>query len=56
MNKANILGRIGEKIARSLSQENHILDEDCLAINIWTKPQQGEPKKAVLFYIHGGGT
>ncbi|KAF7589909.1 hypothetical protein BBP40_003527 [Aspergillus hancockii] len=54
MDKANILGRVGEKIARSLSQEKHNLDEDCLAINIWTKPQQGEQKKAVLFYIHGG--
>ncbi|KAB8231411.1 cholinesterase [Aspergillus alliaceus] len=53
-NKAHMLGPVGEKIAKSLSQENHFLDEDCLALNIWTKPQQGERKKAVIFYIHGG--
>jgi carboxylesterase type B len=29
--------------------------EDCLGINIWTKPQTGEKAKAVLFWVHGGG-
>lgn len=29
--------------------------EDCLTLNIWTKPQDGEKKKAVLVWIHGGG-
>jgi carboxylesterase type B len=24
-------------------------------LNIWTKPQTGERKKAVLFWIYGGG-
>ncbi|KAF4924262.1 Cholinesterase [Colletotrichum viniferum] len=28
--------------------------EDCLSINVWTKPQTGERKKAVLVWIHGG--
>ncbi|KAF1984985.1 alpha/beta-hydrolase [Aulographum hederae CBS 113979] len=28
--------------------------EDCLTLNIWTKPQTGEAKKAVLIWIHGG--
>jgi cholinesterase len=26
-----------------------------LTVNIWTKPQSGEKKKAVLFWIYGGG-
>lgn len=29
--------------------------EDCLTLNIWTKPQTGEKKKAVLVWIYGGG-
>ncbi|KAM0806934.1 putative Carboxylesterase [Seiridium cardinale] len=28
-------------------------DEDCLTLNVWTKPQTGDDKKAV--WIHGGG-
>ncbi|KAH8649770.1 carboxylesterase [Ilyonectria robusta] len=28
--------------------------EDCLTLNIWTKPQVGEKKKAVLVWIYGG--
>lgn len=30
-------------------------DEDCLTLNIWTKPQAGETAKAVLLWIYGGG-
>jgi len=29
--------------------------EDCLNLNIWTKPQSGDAKKAVLIWIYGGG-
>jgi cholinesterase len=31
------------------------VSEDCLWVNIWTKPQTGETKKAVLLWIYGGG-
>jgi cholinesterase len=31
------------------------MSEDCLYLNIWTKPQTGEKKKAVLAWIYGGG-
>ncbi|KAK1145265.1 hypothetical protein N8T08_004418 [Aspergillus melleus] len=55
MRQAHLGGLIGEKITRALSQEDSVLDEDCLTINIWTKPQEGEKKKAVLFWIYGGG-
>ncbi|KFX98253.1 hypothetical protein V490_02403 [Pseudogymnoascus sp. VKM F-3557] len=29
--------------------------EDCLTLNVWTKPQFGERNKAVLIWIYGGG-
>lgn len=29
--------------------------EDCLYLNIWTKPQSGEEKKAVMVFFYGGG-
>jgi len=29
--------------------------EDCLTLNVWTKPQTGDKAKAVLFWIYGGG-
>ncbi|CCF42760.1 carboxylesterase [Colletotrichum higginsianum] len=28
--------------------------EDCLTLNVWTKPQTGDLQKAVLVWIHGG--
>jgi cholinesterase len=28
--------------------------EDCLFVNVWTKPQDGERKKAVLLWVYGG--
>jgi carboxylesterase type B len=33
---------------------NSTYDEDCLYANVWTKPQTGEKKKAVLVWIYGG--
>jgi cholinesterase len=38
------LGQVGDRFS-----------EDCLTLNIWTKPQTGEAGKAVLFWIYGGG-
>jgi len=28
--------------------------EDCLFLNVWSKPQSGDAKKAVMVFIHGG--
>ena len=39
----------------ALALNNDAQSEDCLTVNIWTKPQTGEAKKAVLFWIYGGG-
>lgn len=37
-----------------LSQADVTYGEDCLTLNVWTKPRRGE-KKAVLLWIYGGG-
>lgn len=29
-------------------------NEDCLTLNVWTRPQVGEQKKAVMIWIYGG--
>lgn len=34
--------------------ENVKFGEDCLKLNVWTKPQTGEKKKAVMIWIYGG--
>jgi cholinesterase len=39
----------------SLSAAENEMGEDCLTMNIWTKPQTGEKKKAVMIWIYGGG-
>jgi carboxylesterase type B len=35
--------------------KNRNYSEDCLTLNIWTKPGSGEKGKAVLIWIYGGG-
>lgn len=32
-----------------------MVSEDCLNLNIWTKPQTGDKAKAVLLWLYGGG-
>lgn len=32
-----------------------MISEDCLYLNVWSKPQSGESEKAVMVFIHGGG-
>jgi cholinesterase len=39
----------------TLDQIGDKFSEDCLTVNVWTKPQTGESKKAVLVWIYGGG-
>jgi len=39
----------------TLSQKDDIFNEDCLTLNIWTKPQLENQKKAVMLWIYGGG-
>ncbi|KAH8593064.1 cholinesterase [Bisporella sp. PMI_857] len=48
-------GPAGTRILHALALNDDAQDEDCLTINVWTKPQTGEAKKAVLFWVYGGG-
>ncbi|KAJ5400936.1 hypothetical protein N7465_011425 [Penicillium sp. CMV-2018d] len=41
--------------ATTFAREVYPASEDCLTLNIWTKPQTGEAKKAVLVWVYGGG-
>jgi cholinesterase len=45
----------GYIIVDALVQTGVDFSEDCLTINVWTKPQVGEKKKAVLVWLYGGG-
>jgi cholinesterase len=38
-----------------MSQAGRPISEDCLFLNVWTKPQLGERMKAVVVFVHGGG-
>ena len=38
-----------------LSNTGAVYSEDCLYLNVWTKPQTGDAKKAVMVWIYGGG-
>ncbi|KAL2844112.1 Alpha/Beta hydrolase protein [Aspergillus pseudoustus] len=38
----------------AFASEVYPANEDCLTLNIWTKPQIGEEKKAVLVWVYGG--
>lgn len=53
--EAYIGGPAGEAILVQEAQTGRPLSEDCLSLNVWTKPQSGESSKAVLFWIFGGG-
>jgi cholinesterase len=45
----------GLMVLASLGQIGDKFSEDCLTVNVWTKPQTGDTKKAVLVWIYGGG-
>ncbi|KAE8140303.1 Alpha/Beta hydrolase protein [Aspergillus pseudotamarii] len=38
----------------AFTTDEYAESEDCLTLNVWTKPQTGEKKKAVLVWIYGG--
>ncbi|KAF2434525.1 alpha/beta-hydrolase [Tothia fuscella] len=43
------------RLLKELGQAGQAQSEDCLTLNIWTKPQVGDKAKAVLLWIYGGG-
>lgn len=52
--KYNITAHGVQVMLSMLGQVTDTFHEDCLTLNVWTKPQTGETKKAVLFWIYGG--
>jgi cholinesterase len=50
----NATGALAAIGARILQQQGKA-SEDCLTINLWTKPQTGDKAKAVLLWMYGGG-
>lgn len=49
------LTTVGTYLVPFLEQLGDTFSEDCLTLNVWTKPQVGEKKKAVMVWIVGGG-
>ncbi|KAH8599490.1 carboxylesterase [Bisporella sp. PMI_857] len=52
--KANVT-LVGPDVLGSFSNKDATYSEDCLYLNVWTKPQVGDAKKAVLVWVYGGG-
>jgi len=51
---ANVTATNLEVLENSDTPSGATFSEDCLFLNVWTKPQVGEQKKAVLVWIYGG--
>jgi hypothetical protein len=45
---------VGRRFLAILTNPGIPVSEDCLSLNIWTKPQAGDKRKAVMVWIHGG--
>lgn len=45
---------VGLKLFELLGNPGVVYSEDCLHLNVWSKPQSGESRKAVMVNIHGG--
>lgn len=45
----------GREIYNEWNQIGDKFSEDCLTLNVWTKPQTGDARKAVLVWLYGGG-
>ncbi|TVY71469.1 Cholinesterase, partial [Lachnellula suecica] len=48
------LTSLGKQFLGNLGGSTLTYSEDCLYVNVWTKPQTGEAKKAVMLWIYGG--
>ncbi|KAJ9157899.1 Carboxylic ester hydrolase [Pleurostoma richardsiae] len=44
----------GAAILTIQSAANDTFSEDCLTVNVWTKPQAGAASKPVIVFVHGG--
>jgi cholinesterase len=51
---ANV-SQLGLEIFDLMNNNGATYSEDCLYLNVWTQPQSGEAKKAVMVWFYGGG-
>jgi hypothetical protein len=51
---ASNITAIGFELIDAIGNPNVTYSEDCLYLNVWTKPQTGDSKKAVMIFIYGG--
>ncbi|KAI9745016.1 MAG: hypothetical protein M1818_001294 [Claussenomyces sp. TS43310] len=51
---ASNITNVGLEVIDILADQDLVHSEDCLYLNVWSKPQLGEPQKAVMVFIHGG--
>jgi cholinesterase len=54
LSSAGANNTVAGSIFREILQIGRPMSDDCLTLNIWTKPQTGEKSKAVLLWIFGG--
>lgn len=53
---ASNITTVGLELIEAISNPPDVVyGEDCLYLNVWSKPQCGERQKAVMVFIHGGG-
>ena len=52
-NPANLTAA-GTQIIIDGAEKGAKMSEDCLTLNLWTKPQTGETAKAVMLWVYGG--
>lgn len=48
------LTEVGLEFLAVTTSPDVVYSEDCLYLNVWTKPQSGESQKAVMVFIYGG--
>ncbi|KUJ21349.1 alpha/beta-hydrolase [Mollisia scopiformis] len=51
---ASNVTEVGLELIEILTSEVLVHSEDCLYMNVWSKPQSGEELKAVMVFIYGG--
>ena len=51
---ASNITNVGLELFSILDGQDLVYSEDCLYLNVWSKPQSGESQKAVMVFIYGG--
>lgn len=51
---ASNITTVGLELLTLVGNSNAVYSEDCLYLNVWSKPQPEERRKAVMVFIYGG--